>query len=121
MNKKKVMLIDDSPMILFELNTILSGLDVNIVAEAEDGDKALDLFKKHLPDIVTLDIVMPGEKCGVTLLKQLLQIKPDAKVLMISALGNDITVLECLKNGAVGFVEKPFVREAVIDAVKKLL
>ncbi|HON55478.1 MAG TPA: response regulator [bacterium] len=121
MSKPRVMLVDDSPMILFELRTILKKLDIEIVGEANDGDTALEKFKELLPDIVTLDIVMPGELSGVDLLKKILTIKPNTKVLMVTALGSDITVLECMKAGAVGFIEKPFVRETILENFRKII
>jgi len=116
----KVIMIDDSPIVLFELQTILEELGFEILATASDGENGFRLIQSLQPDIVTLDIVMPGLD-GVELLKRIISLNRQTKIIMISALGKHQTILECLKLGADNFIEKPFVKSQIIEVFKKYL
>jgi len=119
LDKLKVLIADDSPIIRFELVDILEEFGCEIVGEAENGIQAVELFKQFEPDIVTLDIIMP-EKDGITALKEILQIKPTAKIVMVTAMGSKQTLFECIKAGAFDFIEKPFVKEKVVLTLQKV-
>jgi two-component system chemotaxis response regulator CheY len=106
----KLLIVDDSNIMRRAIEKYLQDNKFTLVGTASDGDMALQLFKKHLPDLVTLDITMP-KMDGLTCLEQMLKIKPDAKILIVSALKDPATGLQALKKGARGFLPKPFTSE----------
>jgi two-component system chemotaxis response regulator CheY len=83
------------------------------VASERDGRRAVQKFQEIRPDIVLLDLIMPGQS-GVETLGQILQIDPKACVVMISSLGTEDAVHECLSTGATSFLQKPFTRDDFI-------
>src|SRR5580693_6662135 len=90
--------------------------------EADSEEEAIMQFKKESPDLVLLDIIMPGgDEVGLTVLKKIREINPKAAVIMISAIGQDQTIAECTKLGAMDFVVKPFDDEEVLKVVEKSL
>jgi two-component system chemotaxis response regulator CheY len=103
----KLLIVDDSNIMRRAIEKYLAGKRFTLVGTAPDGETALELFKKHLPDIVTLDITMP-KMDGLACLERMIKIKGDVKVLIISALKDPATGLQALKKGAKGFLPKPF-------------
>lgn len=104
--KKRVVIVDDSPLSsgqLVEFFTSKMGFD--IAGAGIDGNAALDLYRSHKPDLITLDITMPN-KDGETATIEILKEFPEAKILIISALHGDAT-LRCLSAGASGYFPKP--------------
>jgi two-component system chemotaxis response regulator CheY len=88
------------------------------VIEAENGKDALLKYRENQPDLVTLDITMP-EMDGVEAVKRLREIDPNAKIVMVSAMGQKDFVMETVKNGASDFIVKPFQEERVRATVQK--
>lgn len=101
------------------IHKYLSKLGVDIIGSASDGKTALEMFKEQLPDAVTLDITMP-EMDGLQCLSEMLKIKADAKVLVISALKDESTALEAINKGAKGFLGKPFNAATLEEAFSQL-
>jgi two-component system chemotaxis response regulator CheY len=92
------------------------------IIEAESGSKAEKQIKEGKPDLILLDIIMPeGEEEGIIVLKKVMKGNPKAKVVMITAVGQDTIVEECKKAGAVDYIVKPFDKEKVIETVAKHL
>lgn len=90
--------------------------------EAGSEEDALMQYKKQNPDLVLLDIIMPGgDEVGLTVLKKIRGINPKAAVIMISAIGQDQTIAECTKLGAIDFIVKPFDDKEVLKVVGKTL
>lgn len=116
---KKIMVVDDSRIAQLQLQEILSGTDYEVVACCQSGEEALELYDKVKPDLVTMDIVMPGMD-GLQAARLLLQAHPDARVLMISSLAYDDTIHEADDIGAKGFVYKPFERDDIIQSMQKV-
>lgn len=118
--KKKILLVDDSDFIRKILKDFLQ-IKYSIV-EAAMGDEAIEQFKKENPDLVLLDIIMPdGEEEGIIVLKKIIKINSKAKVIMLSAVGQDSIINECKKLGAADYIIKPFDSEMVAEAIKKHL
>jgi CheY-like chemotaxis protein len=118
---KKILVADDSMFMRKMLKDILSEEEYEIV-EANSGLTALAQFKKEKPDLILLDIIMPeGEEEGLTVLKTVKKLSSEAKVIMISAVGNDSIIAECKKIGAVDYIIKPFEKGKVIETVRKYL
>ena len=121
----KVLIVDDAMFMRNMIAEIFNGKkykeeDYQVVAEAENGIEAVEKYKEHNPDIVTMDIVMP-EMTGIEALKEIMAIDSGANVIMCSALGQDSLVMEALDAGAKDFIVKPFQPEKVLDVVIRIL
>lgn len=116
----RVLVADDSEFMRHYVRDILQnegGFDV--VSMAQDGMEALHLYKEFMPDVVTMDLVMdpyPGEE-GIM---AILEIDPDARICVVSSMGNKFTVEECLKMGAKDFVVKPFDPKELVEKLKTI-
>jgi len=115
----KILVVDDAAFMRSILRKILEeeGFEVH---EAPDGDLAVDKYKNGEFDLVTMDIVMP-KMDGVTAVKEIIKLDPEAKIIMITALAHKTLVLRALRAGAKDFIVKPFDASAVIEAVKNAL
>ncbi|MEJ2056046.1 MAG: response regulator [Calditrichaceae bacterium] len=118
--KNKIMIVDDSKMIIKLIQGFLETYNIEIVGTASDGKTAIELFNKTDPDIVTLDITMP-EIDGLTVLEEILKVKSTAKVIVISALNDNATALKALKLGAKDFIPKPFKEENLKEVLNRLI
>ena len=121
----KVLIVDDAMFMRNMIAEIFNDKkykeeDYQVVAEAENGIEAVEKYKEHDPDIVTMDIVMP-EMTGIEALKEIMEEDPGANVIMCSALGQDSLVMEALDAGAKDFIVKPFQPEKVLDVVVRIL
>jgi two-component system chemotaxis response regulator CheY len=106
--KRKLILVDDSRFLLAALREFFEtgGIgDYEVVACGSNGAQAVELYRRHEPDLITLDITMPV-KDGKTALAEILAEFPSARVLIISALSGS-AILECIRLGAKGYIEKP--------------
>jgi len=117
---KKVLIADDAAFMRMSIKTILTKNGFEVVGEAENGQVAVKKYKELKPDVVTMDITMP-EMSGLEALKAIKEIDPQAKVIMISALGQEVMVREAIMYGAKSFIVKPFKEEHVINTLKKVL
>jgi two-component system, chemotaxis family, chemotaxis protein CheY len=115
----KVLIVDDMAFMRLALKTMLERNGFEIVGEAGNGVEAIKQYTKCVPDVVTMDITMP-EMTGVDALKEILRQDPRAKVIMISAMGQDSYVKEAIMSGAKNFVLKPFQEDKVVEAVKRV-
>lgn len=115
----KILIVDDAEFLRVRITKMLSG-DGFEVFEAENGLKALNTYKEVRPDVVLMDVTMP-EMDGLTALKEIRKFDPQARVVMLTALGQESVVLEAVKSGARDFIVKPFERERVMSAIQKLV
>ena len=121
----KVMIVDDAMFMRNMIGEIFEGRKFGeeefvVIAEAENGLEAVEKYREHRPDIVTMDIVMP-EMTGIEALKEIMKMDTKASVVMCSALGQDSLVMEALDAGAKDFIVKPFQPEKVRDVVLRIL
>lgn len=115
---KSGLIVDDAAIMRLRLRDIVEG-EYEVAGEAGDGDEALRLYDELKPDFVTLDISMPKTN-GMEALKKLMASHPDARVVIVSAVGQKKMVLEALSLGAKDFVIKPFESERVMKAIHRL-
>ncbi len=115
---KKVMVVDDSRIVQLQLQNILSDTDYQVIACCQNGEDALKMYDEVKPDLVTMDILMPGMD-GLQTTRLLLEAHPQARVLMVSSLAYDDTINEANNIGAKGFVYKPFDKEQIISSMDK--
>lgn len=117
---KKVMIVDDSLIFRVNLKRILEKHGYQIVAEAVNGQDAVEKYEKFQPDLTTMDITMPILD-GISALKEIRLINGDAKVVMISAMGQETKIIESINNGARHFIVKPFKEIDVINVIESIL
>ena len=118
--KKKILIVDDAPIIRLMLSDILNGAGYEVVGEAANGNEGVKKFTECNPDLVTLDIVMP-EKDGIQTLEEILKLSPNARVVMISAIDQRESLLKAIKLGAKDYIIKPFENSRVVAAIEKIL
>jgi len=116
----KVLVVDDAAFMRMMIKDILRKGGYEVVGEAEDGIKALEKFKELHPDLVTMDITMP-DMDGITAVKEIRKVDPNAMIIMCSAMGQQAMVIDAIQAGAKDFVVKPFQPERVLEAVRKVL
>ncbi|MEQ2464130.1 response regulator [Niallia hominis] len=117
---QKILIVDDAAFMRMMIKDILSKNGYEIVGEAADGMQAIEKFKETQPDLVTMDITMP-EMDGITALKKIKKLNPNAKVIMCSAMGQQAMVIDAIQAGAKDFIVKPFQADRVLEAISKTL
>lgn len=115
----KVLVVDDAQFMRMRAVKLLTQNGYECI-EAENGVEAVNKYKKERPDAVMLDITMP-DMDGLEALRQLMKIDANAKVAMVTAMGQQSIVMEAIKAGAKDFVVKPFDPNRVLAAVQKLV
>ena len=116
----KIMIADDSDAIRLVLKDILSIGESEVIAEAVDGAEAVDLYREHKPDLLLLDLAMP-KKDGLTVVTEIMQIDPSAKIILITASDDQKVINQCLEKGASAYISKPFDFNAVLKAINDIL
>lgn len=116
----KILIVDDAAFMRMMIKDILSKNGFEIVGEAADGAQAVQLYQETQPDLVTMDITMP-EMDGITALKEIKKVNPQAKVIMCSAMGQQAMVIDAIQAGAKDFIVKPFQADRVLEAINKAL
>ena len=116
----RVLVVDDAAFMRKMVSDALTKAGHEVIAEATNGQEAVDQFQALKPDLATLDITMP-EKDGLAALAEIMPLDPTARVIMCSALGQESKVLEAVKSGAKDFVVKPFQPSRVLEAVQRVL
>ncbi|MCL6644080.1 MAG: response regulator [Dehalococcoidia bacterium] len=113
-----ILVVDDAAFMRMRMSKILTEAGYEVI-QAENGLEALEKYQTARPDAVLMDITMP-EMDGLTALKEIRKVDPNAKVAMVTALGQQQIVLEAVKNGAKDFLVKPAEPDRVLAAVSKL-
>lgn len=116
---KNVLIVDDAAFMRLNLKNILKD-DYDIVGEAENGKEAVEMYQEHSPDIVTMDITMPVMD-GIEAIKAILDIDPEADIVVCSAMGQQKIVIQAIELGAKDFIVKPFKKDRVKEAIAKLV
>ncbi len=116
---KSVLIVDDAMFMRHTLRQILEKNGFLVVAEAENGLMGAQKYGELLPDIVTMDITMP-ELNGIGAVQLIKQINPQAKIVMISAMGQQHLVREAILAGASNFLVKPFSEERVVEVLNSI-
>ena len=117
---KNILICDDAAFMRMMIKDILTKNGYNVVGEAENGVKAIEMYTETKPDLVLMDITMP-EVDGIQALKNIKAADPNAKVIMCSAMGQQAMVIESIQAGAKDFIVKPFQPDRVLEAVKKVV
>ncbi len=119
LNRVRVVIVDDDPMVRAGLRMILGGApDIDVVGEASDGQEAVGIVGREVPDVVLMDIRMPGTD-GVTALRRLRERGSTARVIVLTTFDTDELVLSALQQGAAGFLLKDIAPADLVLAVRR--
>ena len=116
--KKQVMVVDDSRIMELNIRRLLEGSDYEMAAYCENGEEAIAQYGEVLPDVVTMDIIMPGID-GLETAKIIMEEHPEARIVMVSSLAYDDTINEASEVGAKAFLYKPITREGLLEALDR--
>ena len=117
---KRILIVDDATFMRMMLKDILTRHGYEVCGEAATGTEAIKKYRDLKPDLVTMDITMT-EMDGIECLKGIMKVDPTAKVVMCSAMGQQLMVIDAIQNGAKDFIVKPFKQDRVLEAVGKVL
>jgi two-component system chemotaxis response regulator CheY len=117
---KRVLIVDDAAFMRSSLREIFTRAGYTVAGEAKNGREAAELYARLLPDLVTMDIVMP-EAGGIEAVRAITAAHPSARIIMCSAMGQQALVIEAIQAGARDFVIKPFQASRVIEAASRAL
>jgi DNA-binding NarL/FixJ family response regulator len=116
--KIRVILADDHPVVRDGLAAIVNQQsDMQVVAEAGDGEEALRLFDEHLPDVMVLDLRMP-KRDGVAVVQEVLEKHPKARLLIMTTFDGDEDIFRSLSQGAKGYLLKDAPRTEILSAIR---
>lgn len=119
-NEYNVLVVDDSAFAQKVITSFLADTEFKVAATANNGKDAVEAFKSSSPAIVLLDVILPDAR-GSEILASIMEIDPEAKVLMVSSLGTEDTVTQCLAAGAKNFVQKPVDRDALLKQMRAII
>jgi len=117
---KSLLVVDDSAMMRMIIKNAVAGNGFVIAGEANNGQAGVDKFFELRPDIVTMDVTM-NHLNGLEALRKIMKISADAKVIMVSAMGQELIVKDAILSGAKGFIVKPFSAGQLLEALNKAL
>lgn len=112
------MIVDDAAFMRMLLKDILENNGFQIVGQAVNGRESIQKYKELNPDMVTMDIMMPGMD-GIQAIKEIKSIDPNARIVICSAMGQKERVIEAIKAGARDFIFKPFQPEHIVQTLLK--
>jgi two-component system, chemotaxis family, chemotaxis protein CheY len=116
----KLLVVDDSLVVRNAIARCVESGAIEEVLVAADGIEATELFRVHLPELVTMDLTMPRLD-GLETITALRAVRPRTSILVISALNSHRTAIDALQRGACGFLTKPFTESEVRDALDQLV
>jgi DNA-binding NarL/FixJ family response regulator len=113
-----VLAIDDHPLMMAGISGEINAQpDMRVVAEANDGDEALELFRKHRPDVTLMDIRMPKVN-GIAAIAAIRQEFPHARIIVLTTAGGDALAIRAFKAGAVGYLLKNLLRTELVETIR---
>lgn len=117
-NSKKALIVDDSMVMRAMIRDILTKGGFDVVGQAKNGKEAVEQYSQLRPDLVTMDIIMPGEH-GTEVVRKLVEMDKDARIVIVSGLNQKNLVLQAMENGARDFLVKPFENHELLEAARK--
>ncbi len=116
----RILVADDASFMRQMIREIVEAEGFEVCGEASDGVEAVEEYKRLHPDVVTMDIVMP-RKSGIDAVRGIVEIDPNACVVMCSALGQETLVTEAMQAGARDFIVKPFKPDSVLETLQQVI
>ena len=118
--KKRILVVDDALIMRRRIRDVAEQAGWQLAGEAKNGEEAVELYQRTKPDLVTLDIVMP-KLDGVSALRKIVEIDPQARIIMVSAVDQKEKLAECIRTGAIDFIVKPFDKSGLQSILEKYL
>ena len=115
-----IMVVDDALFSRLRIRDVLYEAGFRLVVEAETGKEALEAYERWKPDLVIMDILMP-EMSGLEAAKEIIKKDPQARIVLCSALGEQMIVKEAIDNGVKDFIIKPINPRKVLEVVMRAL
>jgi two-component system chemotaxis response regulator CheY len=116
---KKILIVDDATFVRAKLKKVVEKMDfAEVVGEASNGDDAVSLYKDLKPDLVTMDLIMP-KRDGIQAIEDIMAYDKDAKIIVISAMGQDLSIKEAVEKGAKEYIKKPFKDDEVYAIIER--
>jgi two-component system chemotaxis response regulator CheY len=116
----RLLIVDDSSTVRRSIERHIFSNRVTEIYQAANGREAMELFERYRPEFVTMDLTMP-EMDGLTCISKMMALKPDTRLMVISALGDAETAIEAVERGANEYVVKPFSAEDLNLALANLI
>ena len=116
---KTILVVDDVAFVRKTLAEILTAAHYQVVGEAQDGHQAIEMYVALRPDLVTMDIVMP-QMSGIDATRRIVKLDKNAKVAIVSAMGQENLVMEAINVGAKDYILKPFSAAEVLKTVERI-
>ena len=120
MDKHRIMVVDDSRVVYAEMMKMLQDTEIEIAAFCRSGEEALERYEEVAPELVTMDIVMPGMD-GLETCKALMERWPQAKIFMVSSMAYEDMINSAAELGAKGFLFKPFTKDSLLQGLRGAL
>lgn len=120
MKQMTFLIIDDSVFMRATLKKFLTEAEFTVVGESGNAMQGVDMAKELQPDIIILDILLP-EIDGIDAIDKLLEVSPDSRLIMCSAIGQHSKVVESIKRGAKDFIVKPFEKTRLLQAIYNVM
>lgn len=120
MKPLKILVVDDSELMVRKLETLLTEMGHRVVATANTGQQAIVAYSLHKPDLMTLDITMP-DMDGISAAKVILEHFTDARIIMVTSNGLQSMVVDALKAGAKGYVLKPIRPDKLAEQIDRIM
>jgi DNA-binding NarL/FixJ family response regulator len=119
-NLIRILTVDDHPLLREGIAFLVkSQQDMELVAEASDGEEAIEQFRRHRPDVTLMDLRMPNLN-GTEAISRIRNEFPDAKIIVLSTYAGDVQVLRAIKAGARGYIVKGHVHRELLDAIRSV-
>lgn len=116
--KNRLVIVDDAPFIREVLRHIFENTEIEVVAEATDGEEAVEMAAKHKPDMMVMDIVMP-RKSGIDATLEILKLHPKIKIVACSTVEENAVIMRALDAGCCDYITKPFKAAEVLKVVRR--
>jgi len=119
--KKGVLVVDDAQFVRNRIKKVIEKISfAEVVGEASNGDDAITLYKELKPDLVTMDLVMPITD-GIKAIEEIMKYDKKATIIVISAMGQELSILEATEKGAKDYIKKPFKEEDIYRTIERFL
>jgi DNA-binding NarL/FixJ family response regulator len=120
MNNIRILIADDHPMMREALQAALAEeTDLEVIGEASDGSEAITLVEKLNPDVILMDLLMPGMD-GLEAIARIIEARPQAKIIVVTSLEDEDKVVAAIQAGALGYFPKTAPRAFLLEAIRKI-
>ena len=118
-NKCKILVVDDSEFSRISITQMLEADGLQVLAQAQGANEAMEILEKEKIDIAIVDVVMP-DTSGIELAQKISSTHPATHIIMISSLGQENIVLDSITAGAQDFIQKPIKKEILLNSIQKI-